>query len=368
MATDSRDVTYIQTNDLHFDHHNPRLAEYGITQETSEEEILQILWDAMDVRELTQSISASGFFPHEALIVTEEEGKNIVIEGNRRLAAVRILLDPSIAEQNEWDVEPVSDEARSALEALPTLISPREESWRFLGFKHVNGAAKWSSYAKAKYIGYVHSQYGVALADIAKQIGDGFGTVKKLYRGLMVLEQAERTDTYDLENRYNKHLSFSHLYTGIQYQGFRDFLSLKDEDEESESPVPEDRLGNLKELCSWLYGDKREKKPPVVKSQNPHLRQLNEILLSREATAVLRDGAEIGEAFEFTRTSLIIFEEALLRAKRELLRAKSHLATGYDKSESLLRVAGTVATTADSIYSEMEQMRTPEKKERLTEE
>lgn len=368
MSTDSRAVTLLPTQDLHFDHHNPRLAEYGITDETSEDEILGILWEAMDVRELTQSISSSGFFPHEALIVTNEGGKNIVIEGNRRLAAVRILLDPSIAQKNQWDVEPLNDVQRKKLEQLPTLSSPREESWRFLGFKHVNGAAKWSSYAKAKYIAHVHSQYGIALADIAQQIGDGFGTVKKLYRGLMVLEQADRTKVYELENRYNKHLSFSHLYTGIQYQGFRDFLALTDEDMESNSPVPEARLGNLGELCSWLYGDKRSNKAPVVKSQNPHLRQLNDILLSREATAVLRDGSEISEAYEFTRSSLIIFEEALLRSKRELLRAKSHLATGYDKSESLLRVAGTVATTADSIYSEMDRMRSPEKKARLTEE
>lgn len=361
-------IQQVAARELCFDHSNPRLAEYGIESTTSEDEILKILWDAMDVRELVQSISSSGFFPHEALIVAEEGGKKIVIEGNRRLAAVKVLLDPSIAERNEWVVERLSEEARTELEYLPVIISPRQNSWRFLGFKHVNGAAKWSSFAKAKYISRVKTEYGISLEDIAKQIGDGFGTVKKLYRGLMVLEQADKEGVYVLDNRFHKRLAFSHLYTGIQYPGFKEFLSLNEDTDLEEDPVPQDKLPQLGELCTWLYGDKDAKQPPAVRSQNPHLRQLNEILLNREATNVLRDSGLIQEAHEFTRPSLAIFEEALTRAKRELLRAKSHLATGYDKSESLLRMAGTIATTADSIYSEMDRLRNPEQKKRLTEE
>jgi hypothetical protein len=360
-------ILEVPTKDLYFDHSNPRLAEYGIEKTTPEEEILKILWDAMDVRELVQSISSSGFFPHEALIVAEEDGKKIVIEGNRRLAAVKVLLDPAIPENNEWFVEPLGQEARKQLERLPVIISPRKNSWRFLGFKHVNGAAKWSSFAKAKYIAHVTREYGIPLEDIANQIGDGFGTVKKLYRGLMVLEQADREGIYPLENRYHKRLAFSHLYTGIQYPGFKEFLSLNEDSDLNESPVPPEKFPHLRELCTWLYGDKTANQLPSIRTQNPHLRQLNEILLNREAVNVLRDSGSIQEAHEFTRPSLAIFEEALTRAKRELLRAKSHLATGYDKTESLLRMAGTIATTADSIYTEMERMRNPQQKKRLTE-
>ena len=112
---------------------------------------------------------------------------------------------------------------------------------------------------------------------------------------------------------------------------------------------------------------KANSKPPVVESQNPHLRQLNSILKSREAVAALRDNASIEAAFELSRTPTAVFEEALLRAKRELQRAKAHVATGYDCSEGLLRTAGTVATMADSIYNEMDRMRNPDKKARITE-
>jgi hypothetical protein len=184
----------------------------------------------------------------------------------------------------------------------------------------------------------------------------------------MVLEQADKSGAFKIGNRYNNRLAFSHLYTGLGYPGFKDYLGLSDEVSESEEPVAKERLKQLGEVCTWLYGDKEAKKPPAIKSQNPHLRQLNQILLNREAVQVLRDSEDIEQAFEATRPSEALFEESLLRAKRELHKAKSHLATGYDKSEGLLRTAGSIANLSDSIYEEMERQRAPKRKrERLEE-
>lgn len=364
---DKRTVQMIAVSELNFDKNNPRLAEFGIAENTSESEILTILWESMDVRELVQSIAASGFFSHEALIVAEENHQKIVIEGNRRLAAVQVILGLN-ADTKDWDVPIVSEEIKATLKSVPVTISSRNEAWRFLGFKHVNGAAKWTSYAKARYIAHVHREYGQSLTDIARQIGDGFGTVRKLFHGLMVLEQADNTGVFKLDNRFNNRLAFSHLYTGLGYEGFREYLGLEDDSPELQEPVPEGKLDHLGEVCTWLYGSKDAKKPPVIKSQNPHLRQLNQILSNREAIQVLRDSDDIEQAFEYTRPSEAIFEESLLRAKRELHKAKSHLATGYDKSESLLRTAGSIANLADSIYEEMERVGNPrQKRDRLKE-
>jgi hypothetical protein len=359
---------YLPTKDLHFDRSNPRLAEYGVMQHDSDDEIMKILWDAMDVRELVQSIAASGFFKHEPLIVAEEKGKHVVIEGNRRLAAVKVLLHDKIAKANGWEVPRVSKELQSDLEKLPAIISTRSDSWRYLGFKHVNGPAKWTSYAKAQYIAEVHRTYEVSLADIADQIGDRHRTVQRLYRGLMVIDQAERAKVYDREDRFRQRLAFSHLYTGLDYEGISAFLSLKQEDEETENPVPKSKLKELGELCLWLYGSKSQKFSPLVESQNPDLRRLNAVLTSREAIAALRAGTDLAKAFEISRPPSAVFEEALLAAKRELTTARAHLTTGYDKSEALLRIAGSVAEMADDIYREMERKQDPGKKSpRLTE-
>ena len=361
-------TTYILVSDLHFDRANPRLAEYGIAPRSTDAEITAILWDAMDVRELVQSIAASGYFSHEPVIVAKENEKFVVIEGNRRLAAVKILTNDQISKMNGWEIPKLSADAKKKLESLPVIISNREESWRYLGFKHVNGPAKWSGYAKAKYITDVHRTYNISLVDIADQIGDRHRTVQRLYRGLMVIEQAERENVYNREDRFRQRFAFSHLYTGLDYDGISSFISLKSEDEETETPVPREKLGELGELCRWLYGSKRESQTPVVESQNPDLRRLNAVLMSREAIAALRAGEELEKAFEISRPSTAVFEEALLAAKRDLTTARAHLTSGYDKSEALLRIAGTVADMADDIYTEMERKLNPDKKKtRLTE-
>ena len=339
----------IEVKKLEFDRKNPRLAEYGITPKTDDQEIIQILWDTMDVRELVQSIAASGFFSHEPLIVAKERRKNVVIEGNRRLAAVRVLLAPQEVDSGSYQIPKLKRKAKDALLVSPAEIESRDSAWRYLGFKHVNGPAKWSSYAKAKYIADVHRDFSVSLSDIAEQIGDRHQTVQRLYRGLMVIDQAERLKVYNRENRFRTRFAFSHLYTGLDGDGISSFLSLKASDEESTSPVPAKKKKQLGELCVWLYGSKKDKTPPVVQKQAPDLWRLNDVLKSREATAALRDSSDLENAFEISRPQNAVFEEALLRAKRELIRARGTLTTGYDGSGELLRIAGDIANIADCL-------------------
>jgi hypothetical protein len=362
------EISTRKTSELHFDRANPRLAEYGITAKTPEDEILTVLWKVMDVQEIVQSIAASGFFAHEPLMIVREHNQDVVIEGNRRLAAVKVLLHHRLVAKNNWDVPNLSEKAKERLKELPIIVSTRKDTWRYLGFKHVNGPAKWSSFAKAKYIAEVHRTFKVLLVDIAEQIGDRHNTVQRLYRGLMVIEQAEKLKVFDRENRYNTKFAFSHLYTGLDYDGITDFLKIKPEDEETNQPVPNARKKQLGEVLSWMYGSKKDNKPPVVESQNPHLRQLNEALKSTEAVGALRAGANIDTAFQLSRPPEVVFEEALLAGKRELSTAQASITDGYSGSEELLRVAGSVVKMAEDLYSSMELKRSPKKRARLTEE
>jgi hypothetical protein len=293
--------------------------------------------------------------------------KNVVIEGNRRLAAVQLLLGSELAVEKGWEIPALPQAEREKLKSLPVIYASRKEAWRYLGFKHVNGPAKWSSYAKAKYIGDVHRNYNIPLAEIAEQIGDRHNTIQRLYRGLMVIEQAERAKVYHRDNRFRQRFAFSHLYTGLDGDGISSFLNLKSEDEEVDEPVPSNRLKELGELCVWLYGNRKDNIPPVVERQAPHLWQLNAVLQNREALAALRSERDLASAYEISRDTREVFEEALLKAKRELTRARAYLTEGYDNSEDLLRIAGSVAELADDIYNEMERKRTPQKKQRLTE-
>ena len=349
----------IRVCDLAFDLENPRLSEYELSPNPTETELVRLLWDTMDVRELVLSIEASGFFSHEPIIVTYEGEKTIVIEGNRRLAAVKLLLNPELATELRVDIPQISEEDRNELRELPFIPDTRENAWRYLGFKHVNGPAKWSSYGKSQYIANVHRKYKVRLEDIARQIGDTHKTVQRLFRGLMVIEQAERLKAFSREDRYHRHFYFSHLYTGIGYEGISTFLGLSPETEESEEPVPIERKEELRDLCLWLYGSKKQDLRPAIRSQNPDLRLLDAVVANREAVVALRAGTELTIAYEISRPSSSVFEDSLHAAKRHLEKARSLVSTGYDGSDQLLRVANDVADLAIDLHDDMNRKQNP---------
>ena len=356
----------IQVSDLVFDLKNPRLFEYDLTAQSSEADVIKVLWDVMDVRELVLSIEASGFFSHEPIIVSQENDKNVVIEGNRRLAAVKLLTDPKLADTLKIKVPKLTQKAKNELRELPVIVDTRESAWRYLGFKHVNGPAKWSSYGKSQYIANVHNSYGISLEDIARQIGDTHRTVQRLFRGLMVIEQAERMKTFHREDRYNRHFSFSHLYTGIGYEGIASFIGLRPESDETEEPVPLENKDELRDLCIWLFGSKRDDIRPVIRSQNPDLRNLDAVVVNRSAVAALRAGIDLTRAYEISRPSGTVFEESLHASKRELEKSKSLVSTGYDRSEQLLTVADDIAELASDLYDEMYKKSSPSRKRRST--
>jgi hypothetical protein len=84
----------VAAGDLFLDPKNPRLidSKFGIGDQ---DKILARLWEEFYVREIADSIVASdSFWQHEPLIAAREDGKLVVIEGNRRLAAVQLLLSP----------------------------------------------------------------------------------------------------------------------------------------------------------------------------------------------------------------------------------------------------------------------------------
>lgn len=364
---DTENIEYVSVSELTFDYKNPRLSEFGLHSETSETEIIRILWDAMDVRELVLSISASGFFRQEPLIVADEGGKNVVIEGNRRLAAVKLLLDPSLVKELELSVQRLDDKARDRLNELPVMRSSRRDGWCYVAFKHVNGPVKWGSYARAKYISEVHRNHKVSLNDIGTQIGDTHRTVQRLYRGLMVIEQAERLEIFDRNDRWSTFFWFSHIYTGIGYPNISKFIGLRTEEFESTDPVPRQKIVELGELCRWIYGSKKRKIPPVVERPNPDLRYLDAVVCNMESLTALREGVSLAVAFEISRPASNLFKESMFASKRSLEHAHAKLSAGYAGSEELLRIAGTVATLAEDLYEAMERKYRPrEGKDRLT--
>lgn len=344
-----------RANDLHFDRHNPRLVEYSNLK--SEEDIIKVLWDNMAVNEIVMSILANGFFENEAMYAIKENGKVVIVEGNRRLAAVKAILNPELIKGMAKYTYRITEQLKQQLStSLPVIVlDKREDAWRYIGFKHVNGAVKWDSYAKAEYIAQVHNEYGVALDDIAEQIGDSNKITLKLYQGLMVLRQADKETNFKIADVYNNRVYFSHIYTAIMYEGFQDYLGI-DITQHTDSPVPTDKLSNLEEVMFWILGSKSKRIKPIIKSQNPDIRNLNQVLTKPDATQLLKSSNDLSVAYDMSLDGGDIFYQTLVEAQIRIQKALSKISF-YRGDDDMLQTAINIADSADALYKGMKSIR-----------
>jgi hypothetical protein len=346
----------IKTNDLWLDPQNPRLVGEGLSID-DQDKIVSLLWKERSVNELVDSIAASGFWPHEVLLVVMEGDKSVVIEGNRRLAAVKILTDKALRERiGVLSVPELSQDAKDKLMELPAVRCTRKDVWQYIGFKHVNGPQDWDSIAKAQYVARINNQYHIPLDDIARNIGDRHDTVIRLYRGLMVLNQAEESGVFKREDRWKTRFAYSHLWTGLGYSGVQEFIGITPEKSLKPNPVPKAKLSNLGQLCLWLYGSKLQKQRPIVESQNPDLRNLDEVLRSKQGIASLRAGLPLDTSLKASRGDERLLREALAVAEDSLRSARGLVVTGYSGDTDSLKTANAIYLLADSIHKEMEEI------------
>lgn len=356
-------TTKISVDWLKLDRENPRLV--SINPMSTEESIVAQLYRGEELGELLQSISANGYLDIEPLIVWLDpaDKKFTVLEGNRRLAAIRLFREPELvnaiakSERIKIGVPEISKAVETSLAEVSVYrVADRDAARSFIGFKHINGAAKWESYAKAKFAAEWYNSGNVSLEDISEKIGDRHDTIKRMVAAIYVLDQAEREGVFSLTDRKITKFNFSHLYTALSRSTYMTYLGLEtawSRYDPKPDPVPADKMDRLREVLVWIYGSKEDDKEPVVQSQNPDIKNLGETLASAEGLHILRAGGTLAEAHASTRAADETLSASLIRA-RSVLREAANSLRGYDgRDQSLLNIAEDVSETAQTIYDRM---------------
>src|SRR5580698_10829182 len=102
---------------LDFDPGNYRLVEDGIKNPT-DSQIILALADMADLSEVVESIAANGYIDIEPIIAQRVGERWRVLEGNRRLAAIRLLQNPSLAKGTGISVPEMSDKNKKTLKEV----------------------------------------------------------------------------------------------------------------------------------------------------------------------------------------------------------------------------------------------------------
>jgi hypothetical protein len=180
--------------------------------------------------------------------------------------------------------------------------------------------------------------------------------VERLYHGLKVLEQAKKAGVFEPVDRFHqrKDFAYSHLWTGLGYEGIRNFLGITNRNRTSREPVPKEKISALGELCRWLYGNNEEKVEPLIKSQNPNLRQLDEALRSTRGISALRRGLQLQQAVNAARGDTRLLLDALIAAEQNLREAKGYFSTGFEGQADVAETIKNIHSLASSLHNDLE--------------
>lgn len=333
---------WIDPAQLRLDLSNPRMPDEGLTSENA---TLEWLVDEASLDELIQSIASSGWVDYEPLIVLDD--LNTVIEGNRRLAALRLLNDRETARKLGVRIPAVLHD-----NAIPTAIriwrvAARKDARDFIGFKHINGAFKWDAFAKAKYAADWLADDG-EVNEVAHRLGDTHNTIVRLVNGFKVLRQAESLgfDRRDIHGRF----AFSHLYTALARPSYRDYLGLPATTGLlQDNPVDGGHLDELMQLMTWLYG--QDSQPPVIKSQNPDLKRLADVLPNRTALAMLTRDPNLDQAHAQVEDRSQLFAEAIFALASAANHAIALVGSYEGSDQELERMIASTARTIRGIQA-----------------
>lgn len=102
----------------------------------AQDALLQDLFSNEDAFDIVKSIVQYGLFPDEFPIVTKEKKKLIVIEGNRRLAALKALDDP---ERVPFFKDKIKALEHTKIQKIRAVLAPsREKALQLIANKHTN--------------------------------------------------------------------------------------------------------------------------------------------------------------------------------------------------------------------------------------
>ncbi len=318
-SQDRRDVEWLGIQQLRFDPLNPRLPE-GY-EDVRQNELLQILADEFELQEIGQSLADNGYFSEEPLVVIPRRRSNefVVVEGNRRLAALKLLENPDAAPKayrTTW--RDLSRQRLIRIREVPVLVyDTRDQIIPYLGFRHISGVLQWRPYQKAKYISQLVEKLGKTFAQIARIVGSKQPTVREHYVAYTLLRQAR--EAFSIDTIYAEE-AFGVLRRSLSDPDIRDYIGLKLDQSLTKlaKPIPPGKSARLMELLSWMFGDDEN---DAVLRDSRQIKNLGVVLAINEATRVLRDTRDLDYAFEMAGGEETRLIEALNKASYHLDKA-----------------------------------------------
>jgi hypothetical protein len=325
MDTSSQIINIAQ---LKLDEQNPRIPKSIRESNPTEQQLIEYMLLNASLIELMLAIGQNGYFPGEQLLVVLDtnDDKYRVVEGNRRLSAVKLLNNPELATVQKSKVQQVIKETTERPTEIPCLIFDNEqEIHKYLGFKHITGIKEWRLLEKARYL------YGLketlfadkniiqASREIAKMIGSRMDYVRRVLVGYEVYKVIEDDNNfYNIRDLSDKSFYFNYIVDSLNHTNIRNFI---DVDFDSNQPIQNLSAENLSKWTHWLFEKNDQNKTRLI-GNSSNLNDLNAILGNKAALEAFDiKGYTLERAKELTGELDTIFKNFIINACQNLEKA-----------------------------------------------
>lgn len=318
--------------DLNHDLNNPRLPKSLHSKNIKD--IYEYMIMQADVISLIEAMGKNGFFPGEPIIVVEEEGTYKVIEGNRRLTAVKLINDPSLALQLTDRIKEITDnisiEVKKSLLKIPCLIAKDNDDIKvadqFLGYRHITGTKSWKSLEKARYLNKMYNQLKNEdknkddeniYKELAKLIGSKSDYIRRILIAFDVYMKIEEKKFFQINNNNlnDNNFHFVNLADSIVKTNISSYLGVN---LKSDKPLSHLNISHIENWTRWLFEKENGMKTRITGTSS-QLSDLDIILSNEDAKEkFINENYSLSDAKEFTNQKAELINNLILRSKKNL--------------------------------------------------
>jgi hypothetical protein len=302
----------VRWDQVYLDPQNPRLAEIELGEERTplpdaqvvdsrvQADLLDRLRNDIGIDDLVQKMSKLGFLTIDRIVVRPlvgVEDSYVVLEGNRRVAALRYM------QSSPLTLVTLAPDVRSSFGEFEVLVYEGDNdqiAWDLQGVRHMGGLKVWGPYQQARFLVGLKQREDVSPSDLAQISGIGRTTVGRLLRSYYGFMQA--VADADVGDQINQQ-DFSVFQEAIFHRSQSPISEWLGWSEETQRFENEERFKTLLALLKKT----EDGGTPRIARVNPDLRDKFSKLLSRGHEAAL-------EAFLSEEVGL---DAALQRVVRE---------------------------------------------------
>jgi len=288
----------VKLGQLLLDPNNPRFAEFDENSNSvpeirfAEEKIQKDTYERMkdfDVSELRDNIKAVGYLPMDRIVVREwtgnkvsqDEPKYVVIEGNRRVTALKWLVELHDKGRETLEADQLENFTKIPALLLDTTIAPDSVKLVLPGLRHISGIKEWGAYQKAKAVVSLR-ELGMSSGEVAQSLGLTTRAANQLWRSYLALEQMKNDDEFG--NKVHPRM-YSYFEEIMKQTNVREWLGW---DDNQGKFTNEQRA---KELYGWIVGevpeDESEPAEPKLREAKS-IRQLAKFINDEKVLALFR--------------------------------------------------------------------------------